>query len=1048
MQDQNINQNVRKGADSYHRGDYIGKRYCTAARAALWRSARKSFYCSLAGLGIFLLSFVLMPYAAAESAAHAETARTATKWGTISLTLDPDVDATTEYNNTSGASGSQIGDAGHGDVEFGALNPTAKDVAAGSYGTLRVLKKTIGVSTTGKYYTVYLSMSKKDINNATNNNGLNLVTATSGGATTATDSDINLPAVAGTFTNPTAFSGPGWGFAVPNAKTTGNISTAGNFLTTYYTDSEINVSSTASGAADTYANSLWAAVPTADDPVQIWKQTTTSSTGFSNDTFDIYYAVAVDTNTLAGTYENNVVYTAVANTTEIDKVSSNLLRDLAYGGAGDTLTINFDLANSTAYIDEDDITITLVPHDVMVANDYDDEADIDLATIKGNSTNLDCPVVANSLDLLTGTASEVSAGKTTSIQCTIPTGTIEDGTGKGTYDILLTIAGYNYNYVSVYQHGSGNALVGAFVYAGLQSVYANMADGATNPDARYVADTPIVTKMQDMTAGICGNTYRFGKTGGTVTGLDGIGTTNTVLYKADGTTQVSTGATALTDGSFALTDTRDGKRYVIRRYADGECWMAQNLNLDLYSGMTLTADDTNITTPRGSWTIADTAQASTAADTSMSWISDAGSTSSAWQAAHGVETVTLTKYTYANDEWDGGTVLASCTGGTQQAPCYAATSGSIYYKLVNGVETAVTAAIALADGYYYTSNNTNTGSPVRGFSAGAYYGKVTYTVRKIQANSGSKWAYDNVGTSCTFSFYNDHLVEGNACVLTTTGETMVTQLGENIGMNGYGMGVTAITKDHNDNAISFMNNTTDLTAYQQESAANDTVVWPYATNAGDYRWHRQGRDGAHVHDFGPVYYNISRPADSTSSVSSYNGSTACTKIGKVSGTLTLNGNTLEFVSCMDDTDVTIAKADTTVDGNWYNWYAATAGSAISNFNDEDAADSICPKGWELPRNSGNKSFQNLMATTYGMPTGGGLTNGDSGVQAEPLAFLRSGFYGWGNGGLYNRGGGGNFWSSHTYSTYGSHYLYFGSTYLGPQGGGGKGNGFAVRCVAV
>ena len=42
----------------------------------------------------------------------------------------------------------------------------------------------------------------------------------------------------------------------------------------------------------------------------------------------------------------------------------------------------------------------------------------------------------------------------------------------------------------------------------------------------------------------------------------------------------------------SLKDTRDGKYYLVRKYADGNCWMAQNL--DLEGARTLTADDTDL----------------------------------------------------------------------------------------------------------------------------------------------------------------------------------------------------------------------------------------------------------------------------------------------------------------------------------------------------------------------------------------------------------------------------------------------------------------------
>lgn len=48
-----------------------------------------------------------------------------------------------------------------------------------------------------------------------------------------------------------------------------------------------------------------------------------------------------------------------------------------------------------------------------------------------------------------------------------------------------------------------------------------------------------------------------------------------------------------------LTDSRDGKQYWVGKLPDGNCWMTQNLDLDLSTSVTLTPDDTNISS---NWT--------------------------------------------------------------------------------------------------------------------------------------------------------------------------------------------------------------------------------------------------------------------------------------------------------------------------------------------------------------------------------------------------------------------------------------------------------------
>ena len=46
----------------------------------------------------------------------------------------------------------------------------------------------------------------------------------------------------------------------------------------------------------------------------------------------------------------------------------------------------------------------------------------------------------------------------------------------------------------------------------------------------------------------------------------------------------------------ALIDSRDNKKYLVAKLADGECWMTQNLGLDLSTGTTLTSSNTDLNT--------------------------------------------------------------------------------------------------------------------------------------------------------------------------------------------------------------------------------------------------------------------------------------------------------------------------------------------------------------------------------------------------------------------------------------------------------------------
>ena len=64
--------------------------------------------------------------------------------------------------------------------------------------------------------------------------------------------------------------------------------------------------------------------------------------------------------------------------------------------------------------------------------------------------------------------------------------------------------------------------------------------------------------------------------------------------------------TAAANETARLRDTRDGKLYWVAKLADGNCWMTQNLDLDLDSSKPLTPADSDISDSRGSWTPTDT----------------------------------------------------------------------------------------------------------------------------------------------------------------------------------------------------------------------------------------------------------------------------------------------------------------------------------------------------------------------------------------------------------------------------------------------------------
>ena len=1061
---------------------------------------------SLAATAVFVLAFVVAPCIMAEANA-ANNLNANIRWSAIDLTFDPDVAATTAVVAAAEeAKGSALTDeerqiaingaltdSTHGDVEFGTIVPTEK--LGDNYGTMVVKKKTIGVTTRGKYYAVYLSM----INNDTVSGDGSASALTYEGAS---DTSMKISSTSGTWDTPKTLAqngNSGWGYMVPGTlvkQSDGETTSAFGGL------NATTVANTFDGLLDqalystsgvAYTTSIWAGVPQRSEPQQIWKGLNPTGYADVQDTFDVYYAINVDTDVMAGSYENQIVYTALASAESLDSVSNNLARTTKFGTSGTVQTIYFDLAQTaTGIVTYDNIVIKLVPHDVMAAASYDPSR----LSAEARAAAVDCPKVANSFRTVTTTQAETE-GSLSSIQCTMP-----DAEEAQEYDYWLSVTGLGFDYASKIDNGNEPG----FAYVGLQTKKAN--------------GTFYVTDMQDMSAGVCANTNIW---------KDGLGTEAT-LYQANGTTEIktvaeggelpndyatATGADGV--GTFALRDSRDGKRYTVRRLADGNCWMTQNLNLDLYTGMTLTSDDSDINTNRGSWTIASTSEntndevnsnivveLTSGTSTGLAWKAGAGSASKAWQTAHGIGAVTLTRYDYLShteeDEGTGGsttvwewepTEVAKCENGTAQQPCYAtASTGIAYYKEIAtqqdvdagrattvgetmSTPVSVSAAVALADGYEASSK----GSPVRGFAAGAYYATITYQVRQIDtpnynATDRNVYTYTTFGNTCSYSYYNDHLRTDSACVITTAGDPLITQFSNDsagIGMNSTEIPRLAITKDHLGNNIDFMNNTASAnTAF---TYSDDTyTIFPMSSTGADYRWVRNGRDGAHVMDTGPLYFANST-AESTVQIDGNdetyytvtfgNGQTPCANISTVQGTLTdsTTGNPYNFVSCMEAGESAGGKAlaDSRVDGNWYNWYAAVAGSEyISAGATSRAADSICPKGWKLPSNNGDYDFYGLFDTAYSIGNntrGNQATNTqtsnsvDAKIQVFPLSFLRSGGYYWYSGGLNGRGSLGRYWSAASYSDTNSYNLYFSSSSLYPRRTSNKGYGFAVRCVA-
>ena len=142
-------------------------------------------------------------------------------------------------------------------------------------------------------------------------------------------------------------------------------------------------------------------------------------------------------------------------------------------------------------------------------------------------------------------------------------------------------------------------------------------------------------------------------------------------------------------------------------------------------------------------------------------------------------------------------------------------------------------------------------------------------------------------------------------------------------------------------------------------------------------------------------------------------------------------------------------------GNYYNWYTATAGTgkgtmqSTSTTNLDNAASSICPKGWRLP-DGGESPVGSFYALDIAL--GGNGTDRIDATQrnkylASPYLFPYSGYYDIANG-VDRQGSNGNWWTRGAHTTTGRAYRFHLNTdgYVSSQSGANVGSGISVRCL--
>ena len=498
-----------------------------------------------------------------------------------------------------------------------------------------------------------------------------------------------------------------------------------------------------------------------------------------------------------------------------------------------------------------------------------------------------------------------------------------------------------------------------------------------------------------------------------------------------------------------LTDTRDGKTYVVRRLADGRCWMVQNLSLGGTSPITLTPADSNVS---ANWVLdASSSSFGTTNDAAGINIKRINSTyQNAWvdennaiQATgtppsqtqyignyYNWYTATAGSGTYAMGTMGDNALQSICPKGWR-LPTGGATADTEFQQLYDAYgsySSFIMATTPVLSGYWYGSSNTYQGT--RNFwwastVSNATYGYGLYSddSRIEPINSGYKRA--GVSVRCVAE---DKDITGittmqqmtpSVCAVTKTPSATDTTVPENT-LTDVRDGNTYLVRKLADGncwmsqnlnltlstATALNSTTSDLTAGRTWTPQNNTQTTDGVV------WAQDGGDVARSMNPGNIYF----PGGvGTGTADTYNNLQGAT-----------SGEPWEAI------------------GNYYNWYAATAGTGTAAMvAPAVATDSICPKGWRLPSDSGDGSFQNLM-NTYNIAND---TTGAAVVLTTPLNFVRSGYYYFNDDKIYNKGRTGHWWATIAGSTASyAHELHVDSVHV-YYGWDYKGDGLSVRCVA-
>ena len=501
-------------------------------------------------------------------------------------------------------------------------------------------------------------------------------------------------------------------------------------------------------------------------------------------------------------------------------------------------------------------------------------------------------------------------------------------------------------------------------------------------------------------------------------------------------------------GEYSLYDDRDGKKYYITRYGDGNIWMTQNLDFDLNNHGEYYPSDTDVSSV---WDL----------DTRTYQTDDTSWNDSAYKAE---------SYDPGDLCWTG-TFDSGSNGGTlddggSALSCGNLTDGPIHEHIGNYYNW--TAAVAMDDSSSYTIDNTDVDQSIcpAGWRLPTLAGNYSYEhfLGELYGTSplddvqnpfyfvpGGNW----IGTSKyvnRFGFYWTSTVSSEYeayGMYLSNDENFSYQF---IGDRSIGASVRCVVRNETMQTVSDWGSNLDVGDTIKARDTRDGKSYLVTRLADDNIWMTQNLDldldsNATYTSEDTDISNDWTPSTSTyassdttwnateSTPESYDPGDLCWN-----GTISTSGGTLDTMTtkCSESS----ANKHWSV-GNYYNWTAAVAMNDSSSYTtgDTDVDQSICPAGWRLPTVSDNYSFQKLLNES-----GYSVSSGTSGnIQSDPFYFVCGGYWGGSSGSV---GRGGYYWSSVVINSILAYVLNFDANgYLNPQYIGSRNYGFSMRCVA-